>query len=71
MNRVSPTVNGTFNTGRPSDLLSGMSQVVAFGAALPVKLEKSGIYNVVLALNGDEAKGIEFEALERAPAKNQ
>ena len=66
---LGPTqVSGDFNVGRPHDLTAGMSQIVPIAVPVPTELPQPGIYSVVLSIDGQEAKRIQFEALPHAPA---
>jgi hypothetical protein len=60
-------VQGNFNVGRDANLTQGMSQILAFSGVYPVTLPATGIYSVMLTIDGTEEKRIEFEALARPP----
>ena len=57
------SAEGMFAAGRQPDLTDGASQVVAASLSLPTKLQKPGLYSVVVELDGAERKRIQFEAL--------
>lgn len=58
---------GAFKVGRPADLTGGMSQIVPMALQPTVKIERTGIYHVVVEIGGEERRRIAFEALPRAP----
>lgn len=59
--------SGSFKVGRDVDLTDGMSQVVVAGLNASVKLEKVGVYHVVVEVDGRMKKEIQFEALAGPP----
>lgn len=60
-------VSGSFKVGRDVDLTDGMSQVVVVALSAPVKLEQAGVYHVVVEVDGQVKKEIQFEALAGPP----
>ena len=62
-NDLIPPAVGGFKVGRQPDLTDGASQVVVAALAAPVKLPKTGLYYVVVEIDGVEKKRIQFEAI--------
>lgn len=56
-------VDGGFTVGRGPDLVPGMSQVVQFAGAVPLRLPAPGAYTLVLMLDGREERRIQFQAM--------
>ncbi len=62
-----PPAQGQFRVGRDVSLTEGMSQLVPVAGGPTVKLERPGIYYIVLSLDGQEAHRISFEVLNQQP----
>jgi hypothetical protein len=58
---------GSFNKGRQADLHVGASQSLPVALALPVTLEREGIYHVAVDVDEQELKRIDFEFFESTP----
>ncbi len=65
---IAEVVKGAFKVGKPVDLTDGASQLVAISGEQTVKLQKPGIYHIVMSIDGGEMKTIDFEALKGPPA---
>ena len=61
-------IDGGFTVGRPPDLAAGMSQVVQMAGPMAVEIPAPGVFSLVLAIDGSEARRIAFEVMPASPA---
>ncbi len=63
-----PMASGAFKAGRQADLTPGASQLVTVALGARLKLDRPGIYHVVVNINGADRRHIQFEAIS-APGR--
>lgn len=65
--QIGQLVKGGFNIGRDPEISRGMSQLITLSGMAPISLPAPAIYEVVLLIDDEPVKRIQFEAREKHP----